>query len=214
MGEALCPAAARSLTDAMAVTNADATETSDASRGTILLMRAGTNPVIRATRCVLKDGTPAIVRPVHPDDARHAEDFFNWLSDETRYLRFMYQAKELTPEILRGALAQDGLKRVSLVVEPVTQAGGDPPAIALGRYAPTEQPDTCEVAITVGDRWQGRGAGRALVARLIALARRGGYRTMCATALSTNAKMVGLARSFAFEIREEAGGVTTMRRAL
>ena len=88
------------------------------------------------------------------------------------------------------------------------------PAIALGRYAPGTDACSCEVAITVGDPWQRRGVGHTLLRRLIVLARRGGYRTMCATALSTNVKMVGLARAFGFDVRREAGGVTAMRLVL
>ena len=71
-----------------------------------------------------------------------------------------------------------------------------------------------EVAITVGDSWQGRGVGRALLERLVALAKRGGYQTMCATALTLNTKMVRLARAFGFEIHSEPGGVTTMQKSL
>ena len=172
-------------------------------------------PVIRATRAKLRDGMPAIVRLVRKEDARYADAFFQWLSAETRYLRFMYPVKELTPEILAGVLTQDGLRRVALVVEPAQPAAGDPtPAVAIGRYVPTEDPAVCEVAITVGDPWQGRGVGRAVLARLIALARRGGYTVMSAVALTTNSKMVGLARSFGFEIHSEPGGITTMRRSL
>lgn len=172
-------------------------------------------PIIHATRARLRDGTPVIVRPVRNEDARYADAFFQWLSEETKYLRFMYPVKELTPEILAGVLAQDGLKRVALVVEPGRPAVGDPtPAVAIGRYVPTEDPAVCEVAITVGDPWQGRGVGRAVLARLIALAARGGYTVMSAVALTTNSKMVGLARSLGFEIHGEPGGITTMRRTL
>ena len=172
-------------------------------------------PIIRATRVRLRDGTPAVIRPVRKEDARYADAFFQWLSEETKYLRFMYLVKELTPEILAGVLTQDGLKRVALVVEPAQPAAGDPtPAVAIGRYAPTEDPAVCEVAITVGDPWQGRGVGRAVLARLMALAARGGYTVMSAVALTTNSKMVGLARAFGFEIHSEPGGITTMRRSL
>lgn len=173
-----------------------------------------TRPVIRPTRITLRDGTRAVLRPVRADDAQHGPAFFEWLSEETRYLRFMYRVSELTPEMLRGALQQEGLRRVSLVVEPETAAEGDPPTIALGRYAPGDAPDECEVALTVGDSWQKRGVGRVLLTRLIVLARRGGYRVMSATALSTNAKMIGLARAFGFHISEQTGGVTSMRREL
>src|SRR5450759_1838825 len=119
-------------------------------------MPTARKPIIRATRARLRDGTPVIVRPVRQEDARYADAFFQWLSEETKYLRFMYPVKELTPEILAAVLAQDGLKRVALVVEPGRPAAGDPtPAVAIGRYVPTEDPAVCEVAITVGDPWQG-----------------------------------------------------------
>ena len=177
-------------------------------------MSAPRKHIVRAIRTKLRDGTPVVVRPVRADDARYADAFFAWLSEETLYLRFMYQVKEVTPEILAGALAQDGLRRVALVVEP-TQSEGDPtPAVAIGRYAPTEDLAVCEVAITVGDPWQGRGVGHALLRRLVTLATRGGYSQMSAVALTTNSKMVGLARSFGFVIETEPGGVTQMRRAL
>lgn len=169
-------------------------------------------PSVRAITSRLRDGSLVRLRPIRKEDARHAEAFFQWLSEETRYLRFMYQVKELTPEILAGALAQDGLKRVALVAEPLDPAVSEPtPAVAIGRYAPTPDERVCEVAITVGDAWQGRGVGSALLRRLIVLARRAGYCEMCATALTTNTKMVKLARAFGFEIDSEPGGVTAMR---
>lgn len=171
-------------------------------------------PVIRAQRTTLRDGTPVIVRLVRADDARYADAFFGWLSEETRYLRFMYQVKEVTPDILAGVLTQDGLRRVALVVSPVRPGDEPTPAVAIGRYAPTEDPAVCEVAITVGDSWQRRGVGRAVLRRLLRLAARGGYTAMSAVALTTNGKMVGLARSFGFDIHAEPGGVTTMRRSL
>ncbi|MEP7083829.1 MAG: GNAT family N-acetyltransferase [Betaproteobacteria bacterium] len=177
-------------------------------------MSTSRRPTIRAQRAMLRDGTPVIVRPVRADDARHADAFFHWLSEETRYLRFMYQVKEVTPEILAGVLTQDGLRRVALVVIPA-QPGDEPtPAVAIGRYAPTEDPTVCEVAITVGDSWQGRGVGRAVLRRLLRLAGRGGYAVMSAVALTTNSKMVGLARSFGFDIHTEPDGITTMRHSL
>ena len=177
-------------------------------------MSAARRPVVRAVEVRLRDGSLACIRPVRPDDKRYADAFFNWLSDETKYLRFMYPVKELTPEMLESALRQDGLKRVVLVAEP-TQSENEPtPAVAIGRYAPTPDPAECEVAITVGDSWQGRGVGRALLKRLIVLAQRAGYRAMCATAMTTNTKMIGLARTFGFEIHVEPAGVTTMRKPL
>lgn len=178
-------------------------------------MPAQRPPIIRPVRAQLRDGTPVLVRLVRAEDARYADAFFAWLSEETRYMRFMYPVKELTPDILAGVLTQDGFRRVALVVEPVQPVAGDPtPAIGIGRYVPTDDPAVCEVAITVGDPWQGRGVGRTVLTRLLVLAARGGYSVMSASALTANSKMVGLARSFGFEIHSEPGGLTTMRRTL
>ena len=172
-------------------------------------------PIVRAVVSRLRDGSQVRIRPVRKEDARHAQAFFEWLSEETKYLRFMYQVKELTPEILSGVLTQDGLKRVALVAEPLAPSASDPtPAVAIGRYAPATVEGSCEVAITVGDSWQGRGVGSALLRRLIVLAERAGYREMCATALTANTRMIGLARAFGFEIHAEPDGVTTLRKPL
>jgi acetyltransferase len=178
-------------------------------------MSTAPKPAIRTTRAWLRDGTQVIVRPARQDDARYGDAFFQWLSEETKRLRFMYRVKELTPEMLAAALAQDGLKRVALVVEPAQLAADDPtPVVAIGRYVSSEDPALCEVGITVVDPWQGRGVGRVVLARLLALAARGGYTFMSAAALTSNSRMVGLAQSFGFEIRSEPGGTTTMRRSL
>ncbi len=172
-------------------------------------------PTVRPVRGKLRDGTPVCVRLVRADDSRYADAFFAWLSDETRYMRFMYPVKALTPEILAGVFAQDGLRRVALVVEPLNVPADAPvPAVGIGRYAPTDDPAACEVAVTVADPWHGRGVGRVVLARLIELARRGGYREMMASAFTTNLKMIGLARSFGFAIHSEPGGITLMRKPL
>jgi acetyltransferase len=170
---------------------------------------------VRAVLARTRDGLPIRIRLVRDEDARHADAFFGWLSAETRYLRFMHPVNELTPQILEDVLAQDGLKRVALVAELVQPTGAEPtPAVAIGRYAPTADPIACEVAITVGDSWQGRGVGRALLARLITLARRAGYREMRATALTSNSRMIALARAFRFDIQFIPGGDTAMRLSL
>ena len=163
----------------------------------------------------LADGTRVVIRPAHSDDARHADRFFSWLSQESKYLRFQYPVKELTPTMVAAALAQDGLRRVALIAE-LTHGQTDATAsvIAIGRYAPTPKPDECEVAITVADPWQGNGIGRALLGWLIDAAKRGGYRSMGAIALTTNDRMIALARSFGFDVHVESEGVTTMRKAL
>ena len=178
-------------------------------------MSSNRRPVLRAVLARIRDGSQVRIRAVRAEDARYADAFFAWLSEETKYLRFGYTVKELTPQILQGALTQDGLNRVVLVAEPIDHVGSEPtPAVAIGRYAPSPDADACEVAITVGDTWQGRGVGAALLRRLVRLAQRAGYREMRAMALTTNTKMIALARRFGFAIDVEPDGVTSLRLPL
>src|SRR5690606_3427485 len=50
-------------------------------------------------RLVLRDGTPLTIRPIRPKDAELEARFVAGLSERSRYLRFMYLLKELTPEM-------------------------------------------------------------------------------------------------------------------
>ena len=57
-----------------------------------------------------------------------------------------------------------------------------------------------EFAVVVGDPWQGKGVGTALMEQLIAIARERGMASICGLVLAENTHMLALARKLGFDI--------------
>ncbi len=71
----------------------------------------------------------------------------------------------------------------------------------MGRYEPTDEPDTVEVAFVVQDAWQNRGLGAILVREVLDAADARGMRRFRAYVLSDNRRMLDLITRFG-EVRE------------
>ena len=89
------------------------------------------------------------------------------LSDETRYRRFHHPKKELSPAELEFFSDLDGWNHLALGAFRL-RGGKEAELLGVARYfrlAPSV--DVAEVAITVHDDLQGKGLGKALLARLV-----------------------------------------------
>ncbi|HEX7374975.1 MAG TPA: GNAT family N-acetyltransferase, partial [Steroidobacteraceae bacterium] len=75
--------------------------------------------------------------------------------------------------------------------------------IGVARYITLEDEQTCEFAIVVGDRWQGKGLARQLFGALIAAARRTDLKTMTGVTLRENTRMLDLARAHGFRLKTD-----------
>ena len=62
-----------------------------------------------------------------------------------------------------------------------------------------------EFAILVGDPWQGKGIGAALLMRCLDLARQRGIETVCGEVLAENTQMLALGRKLGFKTRKIPG---------
>jgi GNAT superfamily N-acetyltransferase len=105
----------------------------------------------------LKDGFSARMRPIRPDDEPRLADLYDRLSRHTAYQRFFTVLRRLPPDWYHFFANVDYVRRLALVAERETVAGVQ--LIGVGRYEPSEEPDTAEVAFVVEDGWQGRGLG-------------------------------------------------------
>jgi acetyltransferase len=160
----------------------------------------------------LRDGTRMRLRPIRPEDSATEQRFFAGLSDRSRYQRFMQYVRELSPQMLSRFTQLDYDRELALVAIPPGNEGEE--FAAVGRYAPNLDGRTAEFALVVGDAWQGRGLGRALLERLVRAAREAGYTALYGHILGANREMLELAERLGFAVDSRAGEEVTMVRQL
>jgi RimJ/RimL family protein N-acetyltransferase len=138
------------------------------------------------------DGSRLTIRPTLPQDIDLQRAFFRALSAEARHHRFMTRLAELPEVLVEPFAGADHTSHVALLAE-VFEDGREM-MIGEARYVvDTREPETCEFAIAVADRWQGCGIARMLLDRLERQAARSGIRRMVADTLATNQAMIALA---------------------
>jgi acetyltransferase len=157
----------------------------------------------------LRDGRRLRVRPIRPEDAERDRRFFAGLSDRSRYQRFMNYLSELPAPMLARFTQIDYDRELALVA-----LDGEGEIVAVGRYAPNADGRSAEFALVVGDAWQGKGVGRALLERLVSLAREAGYAALYGHILEANREMLDLARHLGFTEEERSGDTVTVKRPL
>jgi RimJ/RimL family protein N-acetyltransferase len=132
----------------------------------------------------LTDGTQVLIRPIQPGDSERLAQAYDRLSEETVHKRFLSAKPQLSAAELRYLTQVDGSTHVALVAvlkdEPEFIAG-------VGRFIRSkEEPDSAEVAVTVGDCYQDKGLGRRLGMDLADAARARGIRRFTASMLASN----------------------------
>ena len=158
----------------------------------------------------LRDGSAVAVRPIRPEDASLERQFFEGLSERSRYQRFLNQMAHLPPQMLARFTQLDYDRELALVA----LAPDGSAFIGVGRYAPNADGETAEFALTVADAWQGRGVGRALLERLCDCARAAGYRTLFGHILNANRDMLELSARLGFAKSSSDGELISVARAL
>jgi RimJ/RimL family protein N-acetyltransferase len=175
-------------------------------------MAEGTAP--RASKHVIVGGQiELLIRPVRADDKRRLAQAFERLSPETRYRRFFAPVEALSSQDLRYLTEVDHRDHEALVaVNPENGA-----IIGVARYVRSDDPVEAEVAVVVGDPWQGRGVATALLQELVGRAREEGIDHFVALVMSDNTDALELFRNLApggAETRRSASGHTELVMAL
>jgi len=155
----------------------------------------------------LKDGSVVRIRPIQPDDAPRLQELHSRLSRQTAYQRFFSIVKRLPSDWARVLANVDYHQRLALVAE--GRAGTGLELIGVGRYEPTGEKGTVEVAFVVQDGWQNRGLGTILFNDILRAAAERSLRRFCAYVLADNQRMLDLITRFTrVESRKTDQGVT------
>ena len=149
---------------------------------------------------LLRDGSTVHVRSVRPEDRAALEQFFESLSERSRYLRFFSAAANL--EAVAQLAAETGEHGGFGLVA----TRGDDQVLAHAMYGATGG-DHGEVAFAVADELQGTGIATILLAHLAEQAEAAGIHHFTAEVLPDNRRMLEVFRDSGFptEIRSLPG---------
>ena len=164
-------------------------------------------------RVVVADGLELLLRPLRADDKRRLVQAFERLSPQTRYRRFFAPLQSLSEQDLRYLTEVDHHDHEALAA--VNPENGM--IVGVARYVRRDDPTEAEVAVVVGDPWQGHGVATALLARLVGRARAEGIDHFVALVMSDNTEALELFRHLApggSHTRRSASGHTELVMAL
>src|SRR5713101_3963889 len=139
---------------------------------------------------VLKNGETLRIRPIRPDDEPRLVALYDRLSRHTAYQRFFTVMRQLPTDWIHFFANVDYRRRLALVAERETVAGVE--LVGVGRYEPSEDEATGEVALVLEDGYQGQGLGTVLLDAVIQAGTERGLKRFRAYVLAENRRMLGL----------------------
>jgi RimJ/RimL family protein N-acetyltransferase len=140
---------------------------------------------VRPTHYTLpSSGETVGFRYIRPDDKERLAAALERLSPESQHKRFLSPKPRLSRSELRYLTELDGVDHVAILAV----LADDPDAIVgVGRFVRLRDlPDTAEVAVVVGDPFQGQGLGREIGRRLADEARVRSVKRFTATMMGDN----------------------------
>ena len=139
----------------------------------------------------LRNGAPATVRAIRPDDRKRLQAAFRALDAESVYLRYFSYKSELSEADLDRLCNPDFRERVVLVVTQAADSGEI--IVGSGGYVRHPAPDgtaAAEVAFAVEEDVHGQGISSKLIAVLASMARAEGIERFDAEVLGRNTAML------------------------
>ncbi|ABK44301.1 acetyl-CoA hydrolase/transferase [Magnetococcus marinus MC-1] len=108
------------------------------------------------------------IRPLHPSDERHLQEFFYSHTQETKLLRYRYNPEQMSREKAHSLVNVDQSKDPALCI--IRKEGVFEQIEAVGRYYYIEATNMGEVAFVVRENMRGHGLARTLTKRLLQIA--------------------------------------------
>src|SRR5207247_10320909 len=139
-----------------------------------------------------RNGEVVTVRFVEPRDAEALQNYFRSLTTRSRYNRFLGAASELPPSELDRFIHVGEADRFSVVATMLVE--GRETIVGEARYAFDNETASIEFGLSIDDRWQGHGIGKALLKNLECRGASVGARHVFCATLGSNGAMSPLAR--------------------
>ena len=146
----------------------------------------------------MKDGTGVSIRPIRPEDEPKMVRFHETLSERSVYLRYFHLLnleQRIQHERLTRICFIDYDREMALVVE----HGGE--ILGVGRMMKVHGTTEAEVAVLISDKWQGRGLGKELLARLLIVGRDEKLTKLTADILPDNREVMRICEKLGFTLK-------------
>src|SRR5712671_4289355 len=142
-----------------------------------------------------RSGAAVTVRFVEPRDAEALQNYFRGLTTRSRYNRFLGAMSELPATLLDHFIHVGEADRFSVFATIVGEA----------RYAFHPETSSFEFGLSIDDRWQGQGIGKALLSNLECRAAAFSAERLFGDTLRSNDSMISLARKSGYAFTQSPG---------
>jgi GNAT superfamily N-acetyltransferase len=150
-----------------------------------------------------RHGAAVTVRFVEPRDAEALQDYFRSLTTRSRYNRFLGATRELPPSVLEDFIHIGEADRFSVVATMLVE--GRETIVGEARYAFDSATASIEFGLSIDDRWQGHGIGKALLKNIECRAASLGADHVFGDTLRSNDAMIALARKAGYAFTNTPG---------
>ncbi len=154
----------------------------------------------------LKDGTQVRIRPIRPEDEPLMVQFHHTLSERSVYLRY-FCSLSLSTRVEHERLVRICFgsydRGFALVADRKNPETGQHEVLGVGRFSAINRGEA-EAAVLVSDKWQGKGLGTELLARVARVAREEKFQRLCGEILRDNLPTQAIFKKAGFTLRPTA----------
>ncbi len=146
----------------------------------------------------MKDGTGVSIRPIRPEDEPKMVRFHETLSERSVYLRYFHLLN------LEQRIQHERLTRICFIDydrEMALVAEHEGEILGVGRMMKVHGTTEAEVAVLISDKWQGRGLGKELLARLLIVGRDEKLTKLTADILPDNREVMRICEKLGFTLK-------------
>ncbi len=157
-------------------------------------------------------GQSVTLRPLRREDVDIEAAFLTGLSPQSRHNRLLGGMIRITREYVERLTTVDYSRDMALAAALMLQ--DREVLIGVARYMLEAEGRACEFALVIADAWQGRGIGRRMMEKLIAVARGRGLERIYGDVLSTNRPMLEFCRKLGFTLGRNPDDASVTRATL
>ena len=150
-----------------------------------------------------RTGDAVTVRFMEPRDAEPLQNYVRSLSTRSRYNRFLGAISELPQTLLEHFIRVGEAEQFSVVA--TMMFDGFETIVGEARYAFHAETSSIEFGLSIDDRWQGHGIGKALLKNLECRAASFGADRIFGDTLRSNEQMIALARKAGYAFTASPG---------